>query len=208
MYFHKTPDFLKRIYPQLIWNNPPGEQKIYLTFDDGPIPMVTPFVLEQLESRACKATFFCIGDNVAKHRDIFHQVIDSGHSIGNHTFHHLNSWVTPANVYLEDVEKCDEVIKTIANFKPRLFRPPYGRIKRNVIPHLTREYQVIMWDNLTGDFDPKLTKERCLTSAIKNTADGSIVTFHDSLKAQNNLEYTLPALLDHFLKKGFSFCPL
>lgn len=202
MYLVKTPLLLKKLYPGLTWNFNRADRCIYLTFDDGPIPIVTPFVLKTLKQYHAKATFFCIGDNVQKHPDVFEQVKADGHSIGNHTFNHLRGWATPTDEYTENFKKCD------AQLNSPLFRPPYGRIKKEQIKALRTlkpDLKIIMWDVLSGDFDIKLNPEKCLRGVIKHTCNGSVVVFHDSLKAFPRLEYVLPLALEYWSKKGYEF---
>lgn len=205
MYLVKSPLFLKWYYPSLTWNKNRKEKVIYLTFDDGPIPDVTAFVLKTLKSFDAKATFFCIGDNVMKYPDIFEQVKNEGHRIGNHTFNHLKGWENDDQVYLANFKKCQLLTNT------NLFRPPYGRIKKSQISAIKSanpEMQIIMWDVLSGDFDTSLSPEKCAGNVIKNTRNGSVVVFHDSLKAFGRLEYTLPLILRHFKEQGYQFWTL
>jgi peptidoglycan/xylan/chitin deacetylase (PgdA/CDA1 family) len=184
-----------------VWNIPTEEKVIYLTFDDGPIPYVTEWVLEKLESFGAKGTFFCIGDNVQKHPDIFAKLIAKGHSIGNHTFNHLKGWNTEDELYWENVAQCREVLPIQTN----LFRPPYGRIKLSQAKPLLKNYHIVMWDVLTGDFERYLSPERCLEKTLQHTCSGSIVVLHDSLKAWRNMSYVLPHLLDHYSNLGYRF---
>jgi len=205
MYLVKTPLLLKKLYPGLIWDIKQDKPCIYLTFDDGPIPIVTPFVLNILQQYNAKATFFCIGDNVNKHPDIFEQVKTGGHAIGNHTYNHLKGWKTLDEVYLRNTIIADELLHT------NLFRPPYGRIKRSQISMLQNarpDFKFIMWDVLSGDFDMSLQPEKCLQNVLKHTERGSIVVFHDSLKAFHRLEYVLPRAMEVWSKAGFAFSPL
>ena len=205
MYLIKTPWLLKKLYPNLLWDGPQCSRCIYLTFDDGPIPIVTPFVLNILKEFNAKATFFCIGDNVRKHPDIFEQVKNEGHAIGNHTFNHLRGWDTPDAVYLENFLKADELIGS------DLFRPPYGRAKRSQIKLLKNAkpgLQFVMWNILSADFDVNITPQQCLDNVLKNTQSGDIVLFHDSLKAKERMEYALPRALEAWSKEGYSFGPL
>lgn len=202
MYLTKSPWLLKKAYPKLTWHQPPGKPSIFLTFDDGPIPIVTPFVLKILKAYHAKATFFCIGDNVNKHPDVYEQVKNDGHAIGNHTYNHLNGWGTADNVYLENTLKNDNLLHT------NLFRPPYGRIKRSQVRLLKKarpEMQFIMWDVLSGDFDINLDPEKCLQNVLKHTRPGSIIVFHDSLKAFPRLEYVLPRAMEVWKEKGYAF---
>lgn len=202
MYFHKTNFLFRLFYPHFLWIKPPDKKVIYLTFDDGPIPGVTQFVLDALDQYGAKATFFCVGDNVAKHPTVYQQILFAGHAVGNHTFNHLNGWKTDAHSYLSNVEQCSKAM----NLPQRaLFRPPYGRVTKEQQQSILREYQVVMWDVLTGDFDRNLLPEKCLKKSIKYTEDGSIVIFHDSLKAEQNLRYVLPRYLEHFAKQGYRF---
>lgn len=202
MYLVKSPLLLKWYYPSLIWNKTRAQRVIYLTFDDGPIPDVTDFVLKTLKSFNAKATFFCIGDNIQKHPDIFGRLKSEGHRIGNHTFNHLKGWKTEDQVYLQNFRQCQELTNT------NLFRPPYGRIKKSQISRLRREFpdlQIIMWDVLSGDFDLKLSPQKCYDQVVKHAENGSIIVFHDSLKAFDRLKYTLPRALQYFSEQGFQF---
>jgi len=205
MYLVKSPQLLKKLYPGLIWDIKPDKPCIYLTFDDGPIPIVTPFVLNILQQYQAKATFFCIGDNVRKHPDIFEQLKTAGHAIGNHTFNHLKGWKTDDKTYLQNTLQADDLLHT------NLFRPPYGRITRSQIKLLKSvkpDIKIIMWDVLSGDFDVALSPEKCLANVLKHTESGSIVVFHDSLKAYERLEYVLPRAMEVWTGKGYEFSPL
>lgn len=213
MYFNNAGWFLSTLYPSLIWNKRGDDKIIYLTFDDGPIPEITDFVLEELEKFKAPATFFCVGDNISRHPAVFKKILSAGHKIGNHTFNHLNGWKTEDEAYLQNISLCEETIyamtkevyKAEASLVPRLFRPPYGLIKRSQIKKLEGQYQIVMWDVLTGDFNKELSPEKCLHKAIKYTSKGSIVIFHDSIKAERNLRYALPRFLDHFSSSGYRF---
>ncbi|GAB2695610.1 polysaccharide deacetylase family protein [Mucilaginibacter koreensis] len=202
MYLIKTPWWLKRLYPQLLWNMPRHERTLYITFDDGPIPDVTPFVLATLRQYQAKATFFCIGDNVRKHPDLYQQVIADGHAIGNHTFNHLKGWVTEDDVYIDNYRQADELLNA------PLFRPPYGRMKRSQIKLLQQarpDINIVMWDVLSGDFDINLDPDKCLRHTLKHTENGSIIVFHDSLKAFPRLKYVLPRVLEVWKEEGYAF---
>lgn len=177
-----------------------GEKKIYLTFDDGPHPQATPFVLDQLAAYGAKASFFCIGKNVAAEPDIYQRIIAEGHTIGNHTQHHLNGWKTDDATYLQDITTAEQYISS------NLFRPPYGRIKRSQIKALHQQQKkIIMWDVLSADFDTRLTGEACLAYVLYHTQPGSIVLFHDSAKAWDRMSVALPKVLEYFSEKGFEF---
>ncbi len=199
MYLVKSPFWLQWLYPSLIWHKSRANKCIYLTFDDGPIPDVTPFVLETLKTFGAKATFFCIGDNVRKHPDIFEQVVNEGHRIGNHTFNHLRGWDTVDDIYLDNVRQCADLVSTDH------FRPPYGRAKKSQISILKSQYSIIMWDILSGDFDTELTPEECLKNVLKHTKNGSIVVFHDSIKAFPRMKYALPKALEAWKNEGYEF---
>lgn len=197
MYLVKTPWWLRMIYAGYTWRMPATEKTIYLTFDDGPHEIATPFVLDTLKAYKAKASFFCIGKNVRLHPEIYQRTIDEGHTIGNHTEHHTNGWKVDNATYLTDIQKAEEVISS------NLFRPPYGRIKRSQAKALNK--QIIMWDVLSGDFDLNLTPEACLAYCIKHTEAGSIVVFHDSAKAFPKMKHALPKMLDYFSQEGFQF---
>ena len=202
MYLVKTPKWLKLLYPGLVWNLNRHSRDIYLTFDDGPIPIVTPFVLKTLEEFNARATFFCIGDNIVKHPDIFEAVKAAGHTIGNHTFNHLRGWKTPTDVYAQNYSQCQQYTQG------QWFRPPHGRIKRQqvrALQQLKPEIKIAMWDVLSGDFDVKLSPEACLQNVLKHTKPGALVVFHDSLKAQARMQYALPRALAYWSQAGYQF---
>jgi peptidoglycan/xylan/chitin deacetylase (PgdA/CDA1 family) len=200
---HRTPFVLPWLYPSLTWRMPSEEKNIYLTFDDGPVHGPTEFALDELKKYSAKATFFCIGDNVHKHPEIFSKIIQGGHAVGNHTFNHLNGWKTASSIYLQNVKKCDDILNSHTT-STKLFRPPYGRITRNQIK-LLEGYTIVMWDVLSVDYARSLSAERCLRNTIAATRDGSIVVFHDSYKAEKNMTHALPRYLEHFTSKGYSF---
>jgi peptidoglycan/xylan/chitin deacetylase (PgdA/CDA1 family) len=207
-YFIKTPRILERLFSSYTWRFDTDRKEIFLTFDDGPTPEITPFVLKQLKQYNAKATFFCIGKNIENHPEIFHQILSEKHSVGNHTQNHLNGWKTKNINYLESVLKCEDVISNLADKtkESKLFRPPYGRIKKSQAKEiLKRGYRIIMWNVLSADFDRSISKEKCLENVLKNTKKGGIIVFHDSLKASEKLQFVLPKVLEEFSKKGFSF---
>lgn len=197
---YRTPFFLPWIYPTLIWRIPTTSKEIFLTFDDGPVPGPTQFVLDTLKQKDIKATFFSIGDNVKKHPDVYQRILNEGHVIGNHTFNHLKGWGYSNDEYLSNIKKCDEIL----GYKSQLFRPPYGRIKKSQIRKLD-SYKIVMWDVLTSDYNQSISPEGCLKGSIAATRPGSIVVFHDSLKAERNMTFALPRYIDHFLNQGFLF---
>ena len=201
-YFIKTPWFVKQFFPSYIWNLPSDENAVYLTFDDGPHPSVTPWVIEQLKMFDAKATFFCIGRNIEQHHDVYKMILDAGHATGNHTYSHMNGWKTDNEKYLNDVASGAKIVKT------NLFRPPYGRIRSSQADQISTvsaipDSKIIMWDVLSADFDTSFSPQQCLSNVIKNVTAGSIIVFHDSEKAFSNLEYALPSTLNYLKEKGF-----
>lgn len=201
-YFIKTPWIAKKIFSSYVWSLPAEGKQVYLTFDDGPHPEITPWVLNQLKRFDAAGTFFCIGNNVEKHPGTYQRILEEEHSVGNHTFNHLNGWKTEDNMYLEDVTKATQFIKS------SLFRPPYGRIKNSQAKKIktamdTKEAKIIMWDILSADFDSSLLPQQCLNNVVENITPGSIVVFHDSEKAFNNLKYVLPKVLEFLQEEGF-----
>lgn len=208
LYFTKTPRIFARIFSNYTWRFTEDKKEIYLTFDDGPTPEITNFVLSELQKYNAKATFFCIGKNIQKHPEIFKRLLTEGHAIGNHTQNHLNGWKHNKNKYINNILQVEETLKT-CNFqtlKLNLFRPPYGKIKSSQAKELIKKgYKIIMWSVLSADFDTSISKEQCLQNVLKNTKNGSIIVFHDSLKASEKLTYVLPKVLEEFSKKGYTF---
>ena len=200
MNFYRTPFIFPLLYPQLTWHIPTQEKIIYLTFDDGPVPGTTEFVLDLLKKHNGQATFFCIGDNVLRNPEVFKKIREGNHVIGNHTFNHLKGWKFSTKEYVENTIKCAEVIGK----ENLLFRPPYGRITRSQIRALN-DQKIIMWDVLTHDYLASLSGQKCLQGSIAATRPGSIVVFHDSHKAEKNMMYALPRYMDHFMNLGFKF---
>ncbi|MCB0400811.1 MAG: polysaccharide deacetylase family protein [Flavobacteriales bacterium] len=195
----KTPGIIKALYSQLTWELLNQENKIYLTFDDGPTPDVTPWVLDLLRKHHIKATFFCLGKNVEAHPEIYQQILEEGHTVGNHTYDHPSGWKTEKEQYLQNISRAAVLIES------GLFRPPYGRITKAQAKQLKEQYHIIMWNVLSGDYDPKVTAGKCLENVIKNTESGSIIVFHDSVKASAKLKTVLPEAIDILMKKGFIF---
>jgi len=208
MYFNNMIWLLSRIYPALEWSVSTGQKKeIYLTFDDGPVPGPTDFVLEQLQEYGASATFFCVGDNVRKYPSLFHRIQAEGHRCGNHTHNHLNGWKISNSEYLANVQQCTDIFLSqgLKSSGKMLFRPPYGKISPAQINALQTQYRIIMWNVLTGDYDANLSPDQCLNKALTYTKSGSIVIFHDSYKAEPNMRYALPRFLRHFSELGYVF---
>ena len=197
-----------RFFSNYVWRFSLGKKEIYLTFDDGPTPEITQFVLDELQKHQAKATFFCIGKNINNNPEIFNKIITNGHSIGNHTQNHLNGWKTDKATYLENVLACQASVTQLhtVTSKQKLFRPPYGKIKKTQANKLLKKgYKIIMWSVLSADFDTTISKEKCLENVLKHTKNGSIVVFHDSVKAAKKLRYVLPKILTELAKRGFVF---
>jgi peptidoglycan-N-acetylglucosamine deacetylase len=198
LYFSKIPTILQIAVPQATWRQPSDTGRIFLTFDDGPIPEVTPWVLNTLAEYDAKATFFCVGQNIERHPDIFQRIGTEGHTIGNHTHQHLDAWRTSAQAYLADVEACQSLTKT------PLFRPPFGRLTPGLMRKLRSSgYEIVLWDVLTGDFDTSIKAATCIERVKRHTRAGSIILMHDSLKAWPRLQGTLPTVLQWAKEKGF-----
>jgi peptidoglycan/xylan/chitin deacetylase (PgdA/CDA1 family) len=203
MYFIKTPFWLRLIYRSCIWRKPNQDRVLYLSFDDGPHPEATPFVLEQLAHFDAKASFFCIGKNVQLYPTIYDAILAAGHVVGNHTQNHMNGWKNNTENYIVDIQKATKVIHS------NLFRPPYGRISFSQMKALRLDpalpQQIVMWDVLSGDFDTTITGDQCAQNVIQHAGPGSIVVFHDSAKAMDRLRIALPKVLAHFSKIGYQF---
>jgi peptidoglycan/xylan/chitin deacetylase (PgdA/CDA1 family) len=202
---YRTPFFLPKLFPSLLWRVLGEEKVIYLTFDDGPIPGPTEFVIEQLKKYDAKATFFCIGDNVRKYPLIFKKVLADGHAIGNHTFNHLKGWSTSNQRFFENINQCNAQLTTHNLKLTTLFRPPYGRITNSQIRTLKSQYKIVMWDVLTHDYSKNISSQQCLKGSVNAVRSGSIIVFHDSVKAERNLTYVLPKFLEHFSNHGYKF---
>ena len=210
MYFIKTPWFLKKMYPGCIWDIPVHEDLLYLTFDDGPHPEATTFVLDELKKFNAKATFFCIGKNVVEYPEIYKRILLEGHRVGNHTYNHLNGWKVDDQKYIQDILEARKVIDS------NIFRPPYGRITQFQNRILTTSstqnqnelFKIIMWNVLSADFDLTVSLETCASNVIRNAKKGSIIVFHDSQKAFPKLQFALPRVLKHFAEKNFKFAEI
>jgi peptidoglycan/xylan/chitin deacetylase (PgdA/CDA1 family) len=199
MLIEQTPKIFRAFFPDVIWQIPQKEKTVYLTFDDGPVPAATSFVLELLEKHAIKATFFCVGDNVCKYPDLFRQIVKAGHQTGNHTFSHLQGFKYSAEHYLEDVEKADTVIKS------RLFRPPHGQFRHSQLIRLKEKYEIVLWDVITRDYNRSLSGEYVANVVKKYARNGSIIVFHASVRAEKNMKYALPRAIDFLLEEGYRF---
>ncbi|WP_452219912.1 polysaccharide deacetylase family protein [Lacinutrix salivirga] len=207
----KIPLIIKKLFPSYVWEFSLKEKVIYLTFDDGPTPEITEWTLKTLDHYNAKATFFCIGENVIKHPEIFNSILKNGHSIGNHTQNHLRGWKTSTETYIKNTEKAQSVINLQIkdfnkNSKQKLFRPPYGQITPKQGKKLRAlGYKIMMWTCVAFDWDDKVTPAQCLKNITSKTTAGNIVVFHDSVKASKNMQYALPKVLDYFSKKGYAF---
>jgi peptidoglycan-N-acetylglucosamine deacetylase len=202
---HRIPVWFQNLFPKYTWQIESEEKSIYLTFDDGPVPEITEWVLKTLNDYKIEASFFVVGENVSRHPKIFKQIVDQGHAVGNHTFNHVKGWSTSAMSYIKNAEKCSLTIVENGGEFPKLFRPPHGRIKPSQAKQLREQYDIVMWNVLSVDYDKSLDKEKCLRNTIGATRSGSIMVFHDSLKAEKNLRYALPKYIEHFLNLGYSF---
>ncbi len=199
MFIEQVPGFVRNLFPKALWRMNPNEKAVYLTFDDGPIPVITPWVIDLLGHYGIKATFFMVGDNVRKHPQEFRQVIEAGHRVGNHTFNHLKGLFTDTPEYIENVEKAEALIHS------NLFRPPHGMLRRSQYKELSKRYQFVMWDLVTRDYSKRMNGEEVLANVKKYVRNGSIITFHDSLRSKENLKYALPRAIEWLLEQGYEF---
>lgn len=201
-YTARTPKWVNKLFNKSVWEMPVKEKAIYLSFDDGPHPQITAFVLDELRKYNAKATFFCIGKNVEMYPDVFNRILQEGHAVGNHTYNHLNGWKTGRAEYLSNILKAREVIPS------NLFRPPYGKIlpgQHKALLQMDEPFKIIMWSVLSGDFDTAITSQQCCKNVLENTKSGSVIVFHDSEKANERLKFALPVVLETFTKQGFLF---
>ena len=227
MLIEQPPQLFRKLYPSALWRVKPEEHAVYLTFDDGPIPTVTPWVLDLLAKHGIKATFFMVGDNIRKYPDIFRMVVEQGHRIGNHTFNHIRGFEYTARNYLENTDRVEhEMFKVMGTpgpfvpdehalpdgsleraMYPLLFRPPHGHMFLNQYLHLKRTYRIVMWDLVTRDYSKKLRPPQVLANVMRYARNGSIITFHDSLKSWNNgnLQYALPRAIECLKEEGYEF---
>lgn len=198
-YMLTSPYWLRTLHPGRTWSVDTEEKEIYLTFDDGPTPEITQWVLDKLARFEARATFFCIGKNAAAHPQLTQSIVDAGHSLGNHTHNHLNGFKSDRGAYLENIELAGQHIPS------KLFRPPYGRMTRQLAREVAKTHKIIMWSVLSGDFDTKISGEKVAQNCIKHIEPGSIVVFHDSAKAWPRLRIALPEVLNHFSEMGYRF---
>ena len=204
MVWHTVPTLVQRFFPKRIWTGNPENNRIYLTFDDGPVPGVTDFVLDELAKRSQVATFFVVGDNVRKHPELARRILESGHQIGNHTFNHLNGWKTNLGSYLENIERCQETLRDRLAFEATLFRPPYGLMTQSQAKLVEETHQITMWSVLSGDYDEQMESEKILEKTKIHSNPGKIVVFHDQQKTAGVLPDFLPSYLDYVLDQGWS----
>jgi peptidoglycan-N-acetylglucosamine deacetylase len=198
IYWHIS-EWIKKLYPGLIWDKRGIGKKLFLTFDDGPTPEITDKVLEILDRYNARATFFCLGRNVERFPDIYQRILDKKHAVGNHSYSHLKGWKTRHKEYFQDIELAGQIIKSV------LFRPPYGQIRKTQIKYLKNKYKIVMWEVMSHDYQSRISKERSLKAVLRYTREGSIIVFHDSVKAADKLLYLLPKVLEEFSNKGFTF---
>lgn len=197
LWYQSIPKWFQKLFPNLIWQMDTTDKIVYLTFDDGPHPDITQWVIKELKTHDMKATFFCVGDNAKKFPETLQMIKDNGHLLGNHTMHHIKGWKNNTADYVKDVQSCAEYIDSL------YFRPPYGRIKNDQVKALKSDYKIVMWSLLSCDFDPKLNQELAYNQLVKKTKKGSIVVFHDSLKAEKNLKFLLPKYLNFLKENGY-----
>lgn len=199
MFIEQPPLILRALYPGAIWRMNPQEKAVYLTFDDGPIPLITPWVLDLLDRYQIKATFFLVGDNVRKHPEEYMMILERGHRVGNHTFNHIRGFEYDSRAYLENAEQANRLINS------DLFRPPHGHMKMKQYYKLRNRYKIIMWDLVTRDYSKRLDGPQVFGKLKRYVRNGSIITFHDSLKAEKNMKYALPRSIEWLLAEGYEF---
>ncbi|MDR2425381.1 MAG: polysaccharide deacetylase family protein [Prevotellaceae bacterium] len=196
MYF-SAPNFIRKLFPMLIWSFPSDGNSVYLTFDDGPTEDLTPWVLDKLDEFDAHATFFCLGKNVEQHPEIYKMIVERGHAVGNHSYSHLKGWGASVSSYIQDFDFAAGFIDS------NLIRPPYGRLTPTQAKILNERYKLIMWDILSRDYSTAISRRGCVKNVIKHLYPGAIVVFHDSLKASRNLKYALPRVLEFIKTKGY-----
>lgn len=199
MLIEQPPLILRILYPGALWRMDPTEKAVYLTFDDGPIPGITPWVLDLLDQYRIKATFFLVGDNVRKHPEEFRMIVERGHRVGNHTYNHIRGFEYDVREYLDNTEKANELIDS------DLFRPPHGHMGMKQYYKLRQRYKIVMWDLVTRDYSKRLNGEQVFGKLKRYVRNGSIITFHDSLKAEKNMKYALPRSIEWLMEEGYAF---
>ena len=202
LYWVKTPRLVQHLFPSLTWRKKTSKKQVYLSFDDGPIPEITPWILDQLDEYQAKATFFCVGHNVDKHQSIFDSIVDKGHAVGNHTYHHKSAWSINVKNYQLDISKAAKKINS------KLFRPPYGNLPPISWKRIKKDYDIIMWDVLSGDFDPSISPQKCIDNVLTNISPGSIIVLHDNVKSIPVLRIALPKILAGIHKLGYEMLAL
>ena len=199
MFIEQPPYIVRALYPGALWRMNPNEKAVYLTFDDGPIPGITPWVLDLLDKYDIKATFFLVGDNIRKHPEEFKMILEHGHRVGNHTYNHIRGFEYKAADYLANTEKANEMIQS------DLFRPPHGHMGMKQYYALREKYKIVMWDLVTRDYSKHLNGPQVFTKVKKYVRNGSIITFHDSFKAEQNMKYALPRSIEWLKEQGYTF---
>jgi len=206
VFFFKTPKLLEYVYPEAIWHGDRSKKQVYLTFDDGPVPSITEYILDLLSDLDVKATFFCVGENVKHHPKIFERLLKEGHCVGNHTYNHLNGWAVKDQVYTDNIQLCADIFKQAGHHSSTmLFRPPYGKIRRRTLQKIRNDYSIIMWDVLSYDFSDKVTPELCLRKSLKYTKNGSIIVFHDSIKTFEKIKLVISQYILFLKEYNYEF---
>jgi peptidoglycan/xylan/chitin deacetylase (PgdA/CDA1 family) len=204
--FFKTPKLFEFLYPEAVWHGKRDKKRIYLTFDDGPVPIVTEYILDLLAEHKIKATFFCVGENVVKNPEIFVRIIKEGHDVGNHTHNHLNGWRVKEQEYINNIKLCEEAFQQLGyNSNIPLFRPPYGKIRKKTLKKIGEDYKTIMWDVLSYDFSYKVSIQKCLSKSSKYTKNGSIIIFHDSIKSFDKIKLVISQYIKYMKEKNYEF---
>ena len=206
MFFFKTPKLFEFIYPEAIWHGPRNKKHVYLTFDDGPVPDVTEYVLDLLSEYRIKATFFCVGENVIKYPEIFKRILREGHGVGNHTFNHLNGWQVDEKEYMNNIQLCLDAFRKMGYKNDvHLFRPPYGKIRKRTFAKIKEDYKIIMWDVLSYDFSRKVNEQKCLEKSLRFTKKGSIIIFHDSNKTFDKIKLVISQYIKSLKDRNYEF---
>ena len=208
MYTVKTPFLIPFLFQDYLWKVNTSSKEVFLTFDDGPTKGVTDKVLDLLKFYEAKATFFCVGEQIEKNPNLLKRIVKEGHTVGNHTYTHPHGWYCAPKVYIEEIEKTSDIIQKYVGFRPKLFRPPYGKFSPSTKKHIMKNYQIVMWDVLSGDFDEKMSTVDCITSVLSKYDKGSIIVLHDSKKSGQKLLEVLPDLLAYFFNNQIKMLPI